>query len=152
MHSLDDILRKLQWIATATVWTGLLSIAWFASDRKPPFEVLDVYPASARPGEYITITAHVRRDLDRRCEADFSRYLFDEVGARYDLGYTQASAEMISEMDRRSPGMLSVSVKLPETMQPGNASLVSVLRYRCNNVHVIWPIKITTTMPFTVAP
>lgn len=152
MHRLDDLLRRLQWTATGILWAGLFSLAFFAADREPPFEVLEYHPAHARAGEYITITARVRRDVERRCSADFTRYLFDASGARFDLGSSETSADMIADMEAKRPGVLRVIVKLPEVMEDGNGALVSVLNYRCNKVHAFWPIQVTTTLPFTVEP
>lgn len=152
IHRLDDLLRRLQWAATAMLWAGLLSVAFLAADRRPPFEILEYYPAHAKAGEYITITARVRRDVERSCSADFTRYLFDTAGARFDLGSSETSAVMIKHMEAQHPGLLRVIVKLPEVMQPGDGALVSVLHYRCNRVHSLWPIEVTTTLPFTVDP
>jgi hypothetical protein len=35
-------------------------------------------------------------------------------------------------------------------MPPGPAALVTSLEYRCNRVHSLWPIEVTTTFPFEV--
>ena len=74
------------------------------------------------------------------------------MGSRFDLGHSTASAEMIYGVERASPGVLRVSVLLPSVMPEGPATLQTVLDYSCNKVHALWPIKVTTEMPFRVLP
>ena len=148
----DDMAQRLLWVANITIALGLLSVAWFALDRSPPFAVLAVTPAAAKPGDWITIRSQVRRDVDRECAADFSRFLFDSGGSRFDLGASGSTAEMIRSMEQKSPGALSITLRLPEAIKAGPADLTTALQYRCNKVHSLWPIEVTTHMPFTVLP
>jgi hypothetical protein len=109
-------------------------------------------PAQARAGEYVTLHASVTRDMSRRCNTEFSRYVYDAHGTRFDLGRSQASADAIASMERRSPGLLSVAFVVPQSAASGPAVLQTVLQYKCNRVHHFWPIETTTEMPFTVLP
>lgn len=146
----DDLLKRAMWVANAILILGLLSVAWFAMDREPPFAVLSVEPASALPGQWVKLRGEVRRDLHRKCASDFSRYIFDSEGVRFDLGNASASAAMIERIDRSDPGHLTIAFQVPATIHPGKAELVTVLEYACNKVHRFWPIEVLTTMPFTV--
>lgn len=152
LHFIDDLALRFKWVAYVLLFSGLASFAWFAADREPPFAVLSVEPAAARAGEWITITAAVRRDVHRRCAASFSRYVYAADGARYDLGDSFASADVIADLERRMPGRLRVTVQLPKAMDAGPATLWTTLEYRCNKVHQWWPIEVETQMPFTVLP
>ncbi len=149
---LDRVADNLLWVARGAILLSVLMVAWFAADREPPFAVIQTYPAEARPGDWITLTADVRRDTHRNCSAEFSRFIFDATHRRYDLGSAIATADMIGEMQLRTPNRLVVSVRLPETITPGQARLLTALQYKCNRVHELWPISVTTTIPFTVLP
>lgn len=152
MHTANEIVSQTVRVAQIIIFLAIALVVYYAMDRDPPFAVVSVLPAQARPGEYVTLQATVRRDVDRRCSADFSRYLYDSAGSRFDLGRSSASAEMIDSLERTSPGFLKVSIKLPEVMEPGQADMQTVLAYRCNKVHTIWPIEVTTDIPFLVLP
>lgn len=152
MRALNHLVAATESVARIIVIAGIALVAYYAADREPPFAVLSVEPAEARAGDYITIVANVRREVDRMCDADFSRYLYDATGARYDMGHAIASAEMIAALERRDNGRLRVSFLVPYGAAPGAASLQSVLNYKCNKIHRLWPITVTTELPFTVLP
>ena len=148
----DRLMRKLDWIPQWTLIIALGLVIWQAADRKPPFSVLAVEPAFAKPGELVTITAQVWRDQDRNCSVQMSRSVFDAMGARSDFPVTRFSDQLIDDMERKTPGILRVSFVVPPNAATGTAELVSVLDYRCNRVHSLWPIEVTTQMPFEVVP
>lgn len=141
-----------EWIARLILLCAAVLVLYYAADREPPFAVTSSLPAEAAAGDNITIHARVQRDVSRNCNAEFSRYIYDSAGVRFDLGSSQASAQAIAQMERRSPGMLMISFRVPPTAASGPASLQTVLRYRCNRVHHWMPIEVTTDMPFTVLP
>jgi hypothetical protein len=149
-HWLDNTAERFKWIAHALLWGGILSLGVLLWDRNPPFEVIDVYPAVAYPGDFVQITAKVRRDTGRHCDAEFSRYIFDADGSRFDLGQSLASASFIRALEERKPGELTVTVQVPAAAQPGPATLDTVLEYRCNITHSWWPIHVETSLPFEI--
>ena len=150
VRRVDEILERLDWLPRIILLAAAVMVGIQAADRREPFEVLRVEPASARPGEIVTIYADVRRDVSRACSADLSRSVFDSRLVRFDYPQTRFSAEMIEEMERAHPGRLQVAVMVPPGAAAGPADLVNVLSYRCNQVHALWPIEVTTRMPFTV--
>lgn len=149
--------KTLSWMAD-NVWTGwflclpLLVIPLFwAFDRTPPFEILSHQPASGKPGGQLVVVADVRRDLSRGCSAYFTRHLYSPAGYRYDLeGLQFASAEQVRDIEARQPGRLALAIELPMSLSAGTAHLVTNLQYRCNPLHAVWPINVTTDIPFTV--
>jgi hypothetical protein len=152
IHTANVIVVETVRVAQMIIIIALMLVAYYAMDREPPFAVISVTPTSARPGEYVTLQATVRRDVQRRCSAEFSRYLFDAAGSRYDLGHSISSAEMIERIQATSPDVLRISVMLPNMMEVGPANLQTVLAYECNKVHRFFPIMVTTDLPFTVVP
>lgn len=152
MMRLDEIVESLMWLFRTIIVAGLLAIVWYAMDREPPFAVVDSPQTFASPGGWLRVTADVRRDVKRNCEAEFTRYIFDSRATRYDLGHAVASPQMISQMEKQSPGKLKVAVLVPAGAEPGPARLVTVLEYRCNKVHNFWPISVTTEIPFEIVP
>jgi hypothetical protein len=149
-HRVDEILERLEWVPKLVLLAALVMIGIQAADRRAPFEVLRVEPASARPGEIVMIYADVRRDTGRVCSADLSRSVFDSRNVRFDYPQARFSAEVIAGMERAHPGRLQVAVMVPPGAAAGLADLVNVLSYRCNQVQALWPIEVTIRMPFTV--
>ena len=152
LRAVDRVATHFLWVAQMMIVVGIIITIGYAFDRDPPFRVIRVQPASARAGEFVTIDAEVMREADRMCSAEFSRYIYDSSLARYDIGSSVASAEMIARMEARAPGRLRVSVKLPENIAAGQAHLDIILVYRCNALHRLWPIDVTSVLPFTVLP
>lgn len=138
------------WVANLVIFLSLLIVAGYAMDRRVPFKVESFEPAAAARGDNIVLRAAVWRDVGRPCAADFYRYVFDAAGTRFDLGAAAATAEMIHDMERRTPGRLSASIVVPPTAAVGEARFVTVLKYRCNKVHTLWPVEVTIAAPFTV--
>lgn len=152
LHRLDAIMLRYSWIATWTLFAALLIVAAQALDRKPPFAMIHVFPAQASPGEKITIHAQVWRDGSRSCAVTMGRSVFDSERVRFDFPVTAFSARTIGAMEERTPGRMAVSFVVPDGAAPGPAELVSALEYRCNQAHTIWPIEVTTHVPFTILP
>jgi hypothetical protein len=148
----DEVVEILDPVWKGAIALGIGSLAWLAMDRAVPFEVLQVYPAQARPGEQVQIVAKVSRDVSRGCASDMSRYIFDGRGTRWDEQTRHFSADTIELMSKQSPDMLRVSVTVPLDAYPGAASVVSDLEYRCNITHAVWPIRSSVVMPFTILP
>lgn len=150
LHRVDDVLMRLSWVPTLVLMLALVLVLVQAADRRPPFQIISVEPASAKAGDTVTIRARVWRDPSRDCSAVMSRSVFDSQSVRWDYPVTRFSDAIIDDMESRRPSELRVSVVVPANAAAGEAHLVSVLEYRCNRVHALWPIEVTTTMPFTV--
>ena len=153
MSLVNNALRRWFWCPAAILLVALGQLAVWAADREPPFALISTDPIIAKRGEEVTLHANVRRDIARRCSAKYSRYVFDADGFRRDLeGERTASAEFIDKMERISPGKLQVVIKLSQALPLGSSALVTDLRYRCNPLHVLWPIFVKTEIPFEVVP
>jgi hypothetical protein len=153
MKTLDFINRLLAPLdRIALVFLIALGVAAIvlALDRRVPFSVVSVEPAYARPGQIVVIRATVHRDTKRECSAEFTRYVFDAARTRWYLDSGQASPALIETLEERSPGHLAVAFRVPEDAAPGGGTLETVLDYRCNKVHYLWPVQVTTALPFTV--
>lgn len=151
-RALNHAVIATEWVARVILLLAGMLVIYYAADREPPFVLHESNPAQGYAGDYVTITARVTRDTDRKCNTEFSRYVYDSRGTRFDLGRSQASAEAIASMERRSPGVLAVAFVIPPAAQPGPAIMQTVLQYKCNRVHHFWPIETTVEMPFLVLP
>lgn len=149
-HRVDEWLVRLSWLPSLVLMCALILIVIQAADRKEPFHVLSVEPASARPGERVTIRAKVVRDTSRNCSATMARSVFDAAEVRFDYPLHKVPDAVIDQMEKATPGQLAISIMIPHGAASGVAQLVSALEYRCNRVHAIWPIEVVTVMPFTV--
>jgi hypothetical protein len=153
MKTLDLINRLLAPLdRIALVFLIALGVAAIvlALDRRVPFSVVSVEPAYARPGQIVVIRATVHRDIKRKCSAEFTRYAFDAEWPRWYLDSGQAGPALIETLEERSPGQLAVAFRVPDDAAPGVGTLETVLGYRCNKVHYLWPVQVTTAIPFTV--
>lgn len=151
-HKLDEWMLRLAWLPSLVLLAAIILIMIQAADRRVPFQVLSVEPSSAKAGDMVTIRAKVWRDTSRHCSAVMARSIFDSEHVRYDFPIHRFSDEVIDAMEQATPGHLAVRVMVPHGASVGAAELVSVLEYRCNKVHALWPVEVTTRMPFTVLP
>ena len=158
---LTEIATQTVALAQVLIATAILVFAWGMMDREPPFTLISVSPSSARPGDLVTIKAKVKRDIERQCDAEFSRYLFaltpgPDLGApietRFVLGSSMAPHSMIAMMEKTWPGGLVISERVPETVLAGPAKITADINYVCNKGHRLWPITVHMEMPFTVLP
>lgn len=149
--NITSLLVRTIVVAWTTIAICLGILGTWSLDRTPPIKLLSSIDSQALPGSYIVIHAKVKRDLTRHCAVDYSRYMYDGAGVRYDLqGTTTLTEEAIQLTDKITPDALRLGFVVPQSAHPGPASLVSVLEYRCNPLHRIWPIEMVFTMPFTV--
>lgn len=153
--SLDRFVMRAQ----SFMWlllVGIICVGVYqaSTDREPPFRVLEVEPAAARAGEIVTIRQRVVRDMSRPCNVKWTRFLWAPGMGRIDLTpeAVLVGPDFIRRMEERSPGRLVVSVRIPDTAQAGQGSLVTHLDYWCKTAQRAWPITVVTDVPFTVLP
>ena len=151
-RAINHAVIATEWLARLILLLAALLVLYYAADREPPFRLISTEPAEAQAGEYLTLRNKVHREVSRGCNTEFTRYIFDSHGTRYDMGHAQATAETIARMERKTPGELLMSLRLPPNLAPGPATLQTVLHHECNRVHNVWPIRTTVDMPFTVLP
>lgn len=152
LHRLDSVMVRLDWIPRWLLTLGAASVLFFALDRTPPYGIVSVDPAVARPGQTVTLRWSGLKDTTRRCKMHVSRSLFDMRGDRVDYPMSYFSADVLDHIETLTPGRRSLTIYVPETVAPGPVELVNTLNYECNRVHAIWPITVTTVLPFTVLP
>lgn len=153
MNAFTARLHHLLIVPAVIIVAGLIQMTIWAFDRHPPFGILSTTSAEAEAGETIVLRAEVRRDLDRRCSAHFSRAVIDSRGTRFDFeGEQFATAGTIALIDERTPGVMLIALTVPAFAHPGPATLVSTLRYHCNPLHLVAPIDMVTVIPFLVKP
>lgn len=151
LAAIDNLLLPFIWVAKLFIFLAVGIIVVYAFDREPPFAVISVEPAAALPGQIVKITANVRRDTHRNCSIVFSRYIFDGDNTRFFEGTSIASDTMIDLLEKNHPGKLMVAIKVPLEATPGKASIYTVVNYKCNKLHALWPIEGTSTLPFTIS-
>ncbi len=132
------------------IFFGTVALLW-ATDRAPPFAVIDVAPAVAHAGGTVNLRVDVRRDVRRTCDATFTRAVYDGAGYRFDLeGMQTANAAAIRRIEQLTPGAMRLSVPVPLAAMPGAGALVTSLEYTCNPLHQVWPIRVVTVIPFQI--
>lgn len=156
------VARRLVVWAGAHAWLGwllCLPILWkaavWATDNTPPFQLLaQAVVVSGPPGGEVAFEAHVRRDLERECSVSYSRHIIDARGFRHDFesepGYLSANG--LRQMDNDMGGQLRLVVNIPKAAAVGPAVYSAELRYVCNPLHSMFPIRAQLALPFDVLP
>jgi len=132
----------------------LVQLVVWGADRRVPFALVEYAAPATRAGEAVVIHSRVDRALNRSCSVQYSRMFFDSGGARYDLtqGAQIMNAAALSDLNRRTPDTLVISVTIPKYASPGVGSVVTVLNYVCNPVHQIYPVEVLLSMDVVVKP
>ena len=150
---LDHLVELAMPVWKAVIVASLLAVGWYAADRADPFEILEAPIYQAKPGDQVILHAKVRRDADRMCHATLSRYLYADANqVRYSLGTEFHSAAEIALLEARTPGQMAPVIRIPSNVEPGDASIVTVLLYRCNVTHSLVPITVTLRQPIKILP
>ncbi len=148
----DEVVEILDPIWHAALILGFVSLLWLAFDRTPPFQIVQVYPAQAHPGEQVLLTAEVRRDNLKHCAADVSRYVVDSEGVRWDEPDKSLPAGAIHRLLETGPETLRIPLNVPLEAAPGFGHVVADIKYRCNPTHAIFPIRAEVATPITILP
>ncbi len=146
----DDALEAAWPAVVGLVVILLLALAWLATDRDPPFDVVRVQYAEGYAGDDIALRADVRRELHRPCSALLQRHVIFVDGRRFDLQSKTFTRHEIEHQASIAPGTMAPVIRIPEWAPAGRATMVSTLRYRCNVTHELWPIEVVVHQPFTV--
>ena len=154
MTALDRFANRLVVIGLTFLVIPLLVFCMWSVDRKAPFELVSYSDISVVPGDSLVAHEVVRRDVSRNCSATFARYTMNsrkEKGNESPVTYMNARA--IENMSlTMGVDKLDLTYPISDDMPLGQASLVTVLDYRCNPLHYIWPIQVVTVVPFNVIP
>ena len=146
-----NILDALRWLPFAVFAIAAAQIAVWSIDRDPTFKITSVEPQFGIAGAPVVLTAGVQRDISRRCDANLTRYLVDNTGARWEIdGPVHLSYWAILSAQKRSPGHITVALNIPSDAAPGPATLISSVENHCNPLHRLWPIESMTEIPFTI--
>lgn len=130
-------------VGIAMLGAFLIQLGVWAADTRVPFQLLAYKVSSVAPGQLAVLDAVVKRDLNRKCSADFSRYFFDSNNTRFDItqGVQHMNSATIEDLDSRNPGELRFLFRVPAEAAPGKGTLVTDLTYMCNPLHLVWPIQ-----------
>lgn len=141
--------RKYAWWLLVLPFS-VLTTTWILEDEVP-FKLIHTVPLEVKAGEYATFKAAVKRDVARGCSLSLSRKIFTPSGSYIDLkDRDNLSAKQIAELNRRSPGLLLLTIPIPNHLSPGQYELVTDLEYTCNPWNWISPIEGYSSLPFTV--
>ena len=153
MARLTSVLERYIIFSWAIIGACALVALYWALDRTPPFVMTNYTVFNASRGETAYVNATVKRDTGRDCTVDFVRYLVDANKARHDIGGTQyMTAAALQQMERDMPNSLRLAVRIPADAPVGPATLVTALEYRCNPMHVFWPIDVLMLIELKVLP
>lgn len=152
MATLDRLANRLVFIGLAFLVIPLAVFCMWSVDRKPPFELVSYNDITVVPGSSLVAHEVVRRDVERNCSVSFARYTMDSRKVKGNESPTTfMNARAITNLSL-TMGLdhLDITYPISDDMPVGQASLITVLDYRCNPLHMIWPIQVVTVVPFNV--
>jgi hypothetical protein len=132
----------------ALVASMLALMLYWVVDRKPPVDQLyNIITEDVHPGGDIILRSRVFRH--RSCQTHVDRVVIDGGGFRYvlqDLDFVSAPGP-VGEQDE-----YSTRIPLPHDAAAGIATLKMFMTWRCNIIHVIWPIPDYVEVKFIIMP
>lgn len=155
VRAVDRFFARAVMVAWCTLALAGVMAAWqIFGNREAPFVVISVEPAAAKPGDTVTIRAAVSRDVGRKCSASWHRFMWLPGSGRVDISNDNPTVgpEFIEYLESIEPGRLTISERVPDIAQPGQAMIVTELGYWCKPAQKWYPIQVTTKLPFTVLP
>ena len=126
-----------------------LHLGYWYFDKYIPFGTAgETTQTVAVPGKEVKVYIPAWRDLSKRCDVLFSRYMYDSGGTYYDIMATRfMSYEGLKELHRITPNSVKFAFNVPAGAAPGQATVITQLSYMCNPLQYIWPmdyaVKIT---------
>lgn len=127
--------------------------AWLA-DREPPVTYVKVEVATEIGGKPEPVPAPGRKlpihfvfNRDRACDTFADRRLLDSGRAVHDL-----INEEITPIETGQNIDVFKYVPLPAEVHAGPATLSITVRWRCNLLHYLWPIRQQIKVPVLIAP
>ena len=147
-------MRRLVLLPWLLIILGIVQIIVWSLDRTPPFQVLSYTTEPAKAGGTVLLYADVWRDTTRNCSLEFSSYIYDSIGTRWDYeGVQLVTAEGMTALEAKTPGKLFRKMRIPENMAAGPASIQTYMSYRCNPLQdLVRPIQVSTEFLFEVLP
>lgn len=125
---------------------GMLAMMYI--DRQPPVEVLDVSPVSTTVEAGGTLVINFVIDRQRECQSTAERTLFDSQGnmIRFPITSSISFSGLGIQAYQRA-------LTIPDSMPPGPSRYRTVVAFRCNPLHLLWPIvMVVADFEFTVIP
>lgn len=110
--------------------------ALWVNDRAPPVETIRQEALnSPKPGEELVVLYEVVRT--RQCAAMIERTIFDGQNGRH----------LLPDIGRLAAGPIGrqeyqVKPRIPENAEPGPSRYRVTISYKCNPLHVVWPITV----------
>lgn len=130
------------------VWVGVWSL-----DRTPPFEMYTYTINKPVQGGSMEVHGIVRRDLDRKCSVKYTRMMYDSSGRRFwETPELSMSYSALSDMDAKMRSRLELIVSIPDDAPVGSVTMITDLQYKCNPIHALWPIQVTTSVETEILP
>jgi hypothetical protein len=123
-------------------------VLYWTIDRTPPVnQIYNIITEDVHPGGDIILRSRVFRH--RSCQTHIDRVVIDGGGFRYilqDLDFNTAPG-VVGEQDEYSS-----RIPLPLDAASGIATLKMFMTWRCNIIHVIWPIPDYVEVKFIIMP
>lgn len=153
MVAITERMRRLNPLMWLIVALSCIGAVYLRMDNSAPFVLRGYNVFNAQAGQVAFINGNAARDLKRECSVKFSRFLMDSQRIRHEIpGESSMTADALRAMDREMGGALRLAIRIPADAAAGPAKLMTVLRYRCNALHELWPIDMLLEMELEVLP
>jgi hypothetical protein len=147
-ETLNNFVIKTQafsWLLMFVITIVLIvqSTYWIWFDDEAPLTYNSSQFIAGGPGQPANIVFNVTRS--RFCDGRVYRWLEDSTGNRYYLPTVYLDSEQLAELERKSPGKITVTVDIPHNFAEGVGKYVAQTEYMCNPLQKYFPIKTTGT-------
>lgn len=151
---IPEWIGKNRWLAWLIILLPAVQVGVWMADRYPPFAVeSEISVTPGPPGGKAYFFAVVRRDLDRECSAQFSRYILDGKRFRHDIGKEpqEMTAAGVRQLDTQmGHNIWKFALDVPPGAAPGKGIFCTDLHYFCNPLHRLSPIPVSMCLPFDI--
>lgn len=152
--------RTLLFAQTMGVLMLALLIAMAIETRDPPLVLVPTAPVAVTAGEWAEIRIPLQRDMTRRCSVTYQPVLIDADGSRFPMPGGAETADGITALEARSPGLVKLMLLIPPIRLPGvrdgvdtgPAELRITRTFSCNPLQDLIPIRAHTSTALYVLP
>jgi len=148
---ISDVLEKGKFFAVGIIIWCMLQLAVWALENSPSFVRLGLANTPVGvAGSAVTVKIAVSRDLSSDCTVDQYLYLQGANGQRASLPRDYFNSNILTDLERTSPGVDMIRVEVPAWMPVGLATLHIDEVFKCNPWQHLRPLEVKSAYPVVI--
>lgn len=146
MVKLGLFMERLIWLPVSVIGVSLIVCLFMLMDNAPPGEYVPGSQAVVVEPDRLVLSYGLIRH--RLCDAEVTRSVIDPNGRLEHLTPMVYTANQVKELQELQINRISLVLPRPARTVPGVYRLQVTVRYACNFMQEIWPIKVTFSVPY----